>query len=232
MSDARTRELERAAAAGDVEARAAWIAARLRAGGLEQERVALAAHVGDPGARLALGLEPDAAHRSPAALAEDLARWCAAASAPPQAHPGWRDQVPVRAALALARAASAGATLPAGAAGTLEAVEAWLRAPSPATARAAAGTGGLTSTPGEALLGLLAWECSRDPRRRIERIRDARFLSGLGLKEAKDACDRPCGALALMASWVSARTGETAALAALRGALADWALDAPWRADP
>lgn len=56
MTDARLRGFERqASTGGDAEARARLIIERLRAGRLEPDHVRLAAHGGDPGARLALG---------------------------------------------------------------------------------------------------------------------------------------------------------------------------------
>ena len=54
MVDTRLRRLERAASQGDVEARARVLCERLRAGDLAEERVRLAAYLGDPGARLLL----------------------------------------------------------------------------------------------------------------------------------------------------------------------------------
>lgn len=55
MSDAEMRELERRAAQGDLEAAARGLLVRLRRAGLLPERVRLAACLGDPAARLALG---------------------------------------------------------------------------------------------------------------------------------------------------------------------------------
>lgn len=55
--DARLRSLERAAAAGDVEAQARQLAERVRAGTLTRERLELAAYCGDAGARMALNVE-------------------------------------------------------------------------------------------------------------------------------------------------------------------------------
>lgn len=56
MSDARLRELERQAAAGDADARARLLLERERLGHFTRERLALAAHAGDPVARRALDL--------------------------------------------------------------------------------------------------------------------------------------------------------------------------------
>lgn len=57
MSDARLRDLERRSAQGDVDAAAALIGERIRAGTLDRDRAQLAAYLGDAGARawLALG---------------------------------------------------------------------------------------------------------------------------------------------------------------------------------
>lgn len=52
MSDRETQALERRGAAGDVEAEAAALRARLRAGELSSEQIALAAYCGHPAARL------------------------------------------------------------------------------------------------------------------------------------------------------------------------------------
>lgn len=54
MSDERLRTLERAAASGGPDERAALLRARVRAGTLSQERLELAAYVGDADARAAL----------------------------------------------------------------------------------------------------------------------------------------------------------------------------------
>lgn len=67
MGDTRLRSLERAAAAGDVEAQARQLAERVRAGTLTRERLELAAYCSAPSARLALdGLVPH--HEGLAAL--------------------------------------------------------------------------------------------------------------------------------------------------------------------
>lgn len=55
MVDARLRRLERAASQGDVQARVQVLCERLRTGDLDEERVRLAAYLGDPAARLLLG---------------------------------------------------------------------------------------------------------------------------------------------------------------------------------
>mgnify|MGYP000508562817 CR=1 FL=1 len=56
MSDARLRELERQAATGDADAGARLLLERERLGHFTRERLALAAHAGDPTARQALDL--------------------------------------------------------------------------------------------------------------------------------------------------------------------------------
>ncbi|MCO5172530.1 MAG: hypothetical protein M9894_40050 [Planctomycetes bacterium] len=55
MADTRLRRLERAAAQGDLDARVRLLCERLRSGELDEERVRLAAYLGDPAARLLLG---------------------------------------------------------------------------------------------------------------------------------------------------------------------------------
>ncbi|MCO5166489.1 MAG: hypothetical protein M9894_09005 [Planctomycetes bacterium] len=90
MADARLRTLERRwreSGAGCDHAR--FLVERLRAGEVEPEQVLLAAHLGDAGAREALGLEGD-----PAAPGQRA--WTTALGA-------WRGPVPARAALAAAR---------------------------------------------------------------------------------------------------------------------------------
>ncbi len=57
--DARRRELERRTGAGDLEAAAALLIARVRAGELGPERLALAARLGEPAAALATGERPE-----------------------------------------------------------------------------------------------------------------------------------------------------------------------------
>lgn len=136
MTDAARRSLERRAG-GDVAARGRWIVERLRSGQLLEARVRLAAHVGDPGALLAV--EATAAPPATLLYAVDvvagLAPWGEAAAGRaalaalratrptgPSAWPGpWAETSPhVR----TPRAADA-------------ALVAWLRDPTPA--RAAAG---------------------------------------------------------------------------------------------
>jgi hypothetical protein len=56
MSDARLRELERQAATGDEDARARLLLERARLGHFTRERLALAAHAGDPTSRRSLDL--------------------------------------------------------------------------------------------------------------------------------------------------------------------------------
>jgi hypothetical protein len=59
MSDDRLREVEREAALGDQAAQARLLVERVRRGRLELERLRLAAWLGDPTARLALGADKD-----------------------------------------------------------------------------------------------------------------------------------------------------------------------------
>ncbi|MEZ6189046.1 MAG: FHA domain-containing protein [Planctomycetota bacterium] len=87
MGDERLRDLERRAAGGDVEAGVAWIQKRLRLGTLDEERLAVAAYLGDPAA---------AAVRPEAAGPDDDVAWCAGSSAMPR-------EFVVRVALTLVR---------------------------------------------------------------------------------------------------------------------------------
>jgi len=57
VSDAELRALEKKARAGDADAGQRWLVARLRAGTISPERVAIAAYVGDEGARRAISAE-------------------------------------------------------------------------------------------------------------------------------------------------------------------------------
>ncbi len=72
MPDSIRRDLERRARQGDSTAEAAALVRRLRAGDLDEERLRLAALVGDPAARLALGRDAPAVPPTPAALARAL----------------------------------------------------------------------------------------------------------------------------------------------------------------
>lgn len=72
MTDEALRRLERAAQAGDAEAAVQLLRARIRAGALSTERVALAAHVGDPIARAVLGDAPELVRWE---LGETLTDW-------------------------------------------------------------------------------------------------------------------------------------------------------------
>lgn len=75
MTDARLRDLGRAAASGDGEARTRWLAERVRAGDLPRQRLTLAAFLGDEAARDALdGLVPAGAGPV-AAIVQALAPW-------------------------------------------------------------------------------------------------------------------------------------------------------------
>lgn len=56
MADEALRRLARAAAAGDLDARAQLLVERGRSGDLRRERLILAAHLGDPAARAAAGV--------------------------------------------------------------------------------------------------------------------------------------------------------------------------------
>lgn len=91
MSDARRRELERAAARGDREAAGRLVVERLRAGASESLE-ALAAF-GHPGARLALGRAP----------ARDVAGWAREVRATFQPHPELSMRLPLVGLAAVAR---------------------------------------------------------------------------------------------------------------------------------
>lgn len=77
MTDTHLRQLERAANQGDVEARARLLCERVRMGDLSEDRVRLAAYLGDPGARLHLGEQaPELpAIRARAGLELNQRRW-------------------------------------------------------------------------------------------------------------------------------------------------------------
>lgn len=164
--DERLRALEAAAARGDVEARAALLRERVRAGRLEPERVRLAAYLGDAAARQADG-RPLAVPGDLHAWVQDLSQWGVEPARPTEeerraqvcerlaslASPDWRHQVLVRAALTVAREVRAALPVgyphqdqvapdrvPALAAALdrlLDRVDAWLAAPSHEAARAA-----------------------------------------------------------------------------------------------
>ena len=235
MSDRRTRELERAAASGDPEARAAWLGARLRAGDLEEERLALAAWLGDPGARLALGCEPEAERASPAALVRGLARWGREPGrgddSAALARPDWRDQLFPRAALALARVACAGRGLPGPAQAALTAAEAWIEHPRLGTAATAGAAAAALvpphappPAPEAALCALAAYHCSAARGSVITIVRLLRAAAQLPLSQAKHAVSEVGEPAAHMASVAVARAGEEAVLDALRAALIPWLL--------
>ena len=112
MSDQRLRELERRVAEGDGAAEAPLLAERVRAGTLAPNLLRLAAYLGHPPAREALGDDAPVLHTDPDSLIRGLEAWG------PQA---W-----VRAALATTRLASVTLRF-------LEvwtAIEAWIRDPS------------------------------------------------------------------------------------------------------
>lgn len=121
MSDSRLRELERQAAAGDVQARARLLAERVRVGDLAPDRLQLAAYLGDPQARQALGEQAPAQVEQLSTWSEGLEQW-------------GRDTL-IRAALAAARLGlgvwraryPADDHLPRG----LESVERWVADPTP-----------------------------------------------------------------------------------------------------
>lgn len=109
MSDQRLRELERRVAEGDGAAEAPLLAERVRAGTLAPDRLRLAAYLGHPPAREALGDEAPVLREDPDSWIRGLADWG------PQA---W-----VRAAIAAARLTGRPNQE------VLDAAEAWLRQP-------------------------------------------------------------------------------------------------------
>lgn len=137
MSDARLRELERRAAAGDLPARAEWLLARRRAGRLGEGALELLAWAGEPAARLALGAAaPGPAPGEVGAFALELGRFGPRACV--TAGTGAAE-----AALALAPGPGVTALEPglvggllAGARAALEAARAWVAAPGPDRAAA------------------------------------------------------------------------------------------------
>ncbi|MCO5170393.1 MAG: hypothetical protein M9894_28995 [Planctomycetes bacterium] len=138
MTDERLRHLRRAAA-DDPAARAALLCARLRAGDLPEDRLRLAAHLGDPAALEVLGAAPPT---------PSLGRWVHGL-APWSQEDGW----PAWAAEAYARAAAAAAAAVVtpclardpdqaqAAARALAAMDAWLACPCDAHARAVVAAG-------------------------------------------------------------------------------------------
>lgn len=125
MSDQRRRRLERAAAAGDLEASAALLIERVRAGDLAPDRLELAAHLGDPAAVQALGRDP---LRPPTIT---IARWVRGI------HPARERQAPwAREAFARAASAAARTTVDCfdersrvAAVAALDALDAWIACP-------------------------------------------------------------------------------------------------------
>lgn len=75
MSDERLRETQRLAALGDPDAEARALLLRLRAGALDEDRLALLAHVGHTPACRALGLADPAVPDDLEAWVRALARW-------------------------------------------------------------------------------------------------------------------------------------------------------------
>ncbi|MCO5169417.1 MAG: hypothetical protein M9894_23990 [Planctomycetes bacterium] len=132
MADTTRRDLERRARQGDPTAAARALSARVRAGALTDERLRLAALVGDAAARLALG---------PAAPAEP-----ADADGLAAALQGFGVEAVVRATVAATRAVTAVADPRAGwdlarARRAMDAAEAWLACPCDAHVEAARAVG-------------------------------------------------------------------------------------------
>ncbi|MGE0706816.1 MAG: hypothetical protein AB7N76_06385 [Planctomycetota bacterium] len=153
MSDERLRDLERASAGGDLEARVALLQERLRRGLLDAERLALAAYAGD---EAALRLSPLRIPAEPQAWLEGLARWDRA--------------VTVRAVLTLALRADPwlAATGDTASARCAHAIQAWLDRPEDATARVVHGARHVVESSGErtfsrVLLSAALAVCSHPP---------------------------------------------------------------------
>lgn len=236
MSDRRLRELERRAAAGDVEAGAEWLHARVRTGTLDEERLAVAAWLGDPaacrvsGGTLAPETAPDAA-----GVAGGLARWGREPARDPTRaaleDPGWRDQLLPRAALAIACAACPRAWASGDGRAALDAAQAWLDAPGLVAAQvadAAALAPNLGSlrglSPVEALARLAALHCAPGPARAIPTVLLVRAALLVDLATAKRAFETPGGLAAHMAAAAAARLGDDAVREALRAGLVAWVL--------
>lgn len=210
MTDERLRHLRRAAA-DDPAARAALLTARLRAGDLPEDRLRLAAHLGDPAALEVLGAAPPAS--------SSIGRWVHGL-APWSADDGW----PAWAAEAYARAAAAAAAavLPclerdpeqAAAAGrAVAAMDAWLACPCDAHARAVVAAG----TPFEHVpagpAALFAGRARRFAEGALARMCGVPLLEG------------PARASATEAATSAARATSTDVVrAAIRDALVPWAL--------
>lgn len=245
MSDARMRELERRwREGGDDDDRAAWLAERLRAGALEPARAELAAWVGDPAARLALG-QPPLPPLGPGAPAgtewlswglHELEKWARGlepwAELPlgtsAQLAPAWRQQVPGRALVALARRAWEGETADDASRHALEATESWLRDPGSASVERVATVNrveALARDSARAALSRLALlHCGLIESHKIPAILCVRILTYCNLKEGKLEVERPYGAIAYAACGAATLVGEEAVRTALRDALAPWAL--------
>lgn len=143
MSDSKLRELERRwRESGSVEHEAAYLLERLRSGALERERLELAAYLGDPASRRALGGEaprrssPDAgapggaSRESPGSPdpvgSAVLAEWSAVL---PSESLGVCTRVAVAACRAALKAHSPSSTVVSWASDVLELIEGWLAGP-------------------------------------------------------------------------------------------------------
>lgn len=210
MSDERRRRLEREAAAGDLAAASALLAERLRAGDLPEDRLRLAAHLGDPAAAQALGREPLA----PPTIT--VSRWVRGLSE--RREGAWAPWA--REAFARAAAAAARNTLGcfrddarAAAARGVEALEAWIACPCDEHARAAAAAGSrvVLAPPGPA--GLFA-------------ARGLRFAGPAVYRATTVPLSAvPANATAGEVAMDAARaTSPEAVRAAVRDALVPWAL--------
>jgi hypothetical protein len=209
MPDARFRSLQRQAAQGDLQAQGRLLLERVRAGDLDPDGLRLAAYLGDPGAREALGADAPAAP-------PDLGDW-AVGIAPSGA--GARDPW-TREALARVAAAAARAALPAWEEQhpndrlprrTVEAIEEWILCPCEDHAEA-------------------ALHCSRSTREEEGTGWLERILEALPPREALLAVQRAAriplspAAMPSVVMCAARATSEETIRAAIREALLPWAL--------
>lgn len=135
MTDDRLRRLEREAITGGLDARARWLTERTRVGELAEDRLRLAAWLGDPAAEQALGR----AVLAPPTIT--IGRWVRGL-VPWQTETPWAREAFARAAAAAARAVLACFDDGALATRAVVALEAWIRCPCDEHAQAAAALGG------------------------------------------------------------------------------------------
>jgi hypothetical protein len=137
--DDRLRRLTREVATGDAGARARLLAERLRAGDLGEDRLRLAAHLGDPAAAAALGREL----LLPPTIT--ITRWVRGLAEPSRggAWPVWAREAYVRAAAAAGRIVLPGLdpALAERGRAAVDALDAWVRCPCDEHARSSVEAG-------------------------------------------------------------------------------------------